>query len=284
MASLKRLSQEYLKDLEKNRRSPETVRNYSLYLKRFLDWSKVDDPKKITDKLILRFEKYLQDLQGRKTGLTKATRNAHLVALRNFNRFLNVRGKKTKVKDKIKLKKLAKKKYPQLTKIQIQNLLEAPKFSKDPMIIKLRDTAILNLIVSTGMKVSEISESLKSDVKVSKNEIAIESFSSRILPISRRTSKAIAEYLKKRTDNNDHLFISHDRGARLRGQTNQPMSTRSIQRLIDKYSKIAGLPIKLTATTLRYYFATSLLKKGVDDEDLSIALGFTTEGTARRYS
>ncbi len=284
MSTLAILTKKYLQDLEeKQRRTSRTAQNYHLYLNRFLQWSKVNNPKDINNSVVIKFENHLKNLKGRQRNLTPATINYHLIALRNFIKYLNQHHHKVKVKNQIKLNKIKYSTPRELAPTQLSRLVNAPTTTSDRPLIKLRDKALLEILITTGLKLSELASIKISDINLSKKELAVESFNSRVLPLDKRTVSTIREYLKLRPGKNPYLFLSLDQAARQRQQNNKPLTGRSIERLIEKYAKLAGLPKQISPNTLRHQFAISLIKNGEDAQALQESLGYISEQTVKRY-
>jgi len=256
----------YLKDKKLNRL---TIKNYQFYLNRFFEFAKIKKPSDISLKKIQLFINYLSQLKVHYKTLNKATINYHLIALRSFLKYLEIKKiKNIPSANEVKLKKIFRQPVT-LTKLDLEKLLEAPRKFNNPEIIKTRDKAILELLFSTGLKVSKIAYLTIKNIDLVKNQITL---ASRIFELSNQAKFWLKDYLKMRTDNIPSLFISHDRASRLR---NKPvnLSARSIQRLVEKYAKSVGLTKKVTPQTLRQAYANKLLSQGLEVKEVQKKLG-----------
>jgi len=256
----------YLKDKKLNRL---TIKNYQFYLNRFFEFAKIKKPSDISLKKIQLFINYLSQLKVHYKTLNKATINYHLIALRSFLKYLEIKKiKNIPSANEVKLEKIFRQPVT-LTKLDLEKLLEAPRKFNNPEIIKTRDKAILELLFSTGLKVSKIAYLKIKNIDLVKNQITL---ASRIFELSNQAKFWLKDYLKMRTDNIPSLFISHDRASRLR---NKPvnLSARSIQRLVEKYAKSVGLTKKVTPQTLRQAYANKLLSQGLEVKEVQKKLG-----------
>ncbi|HEX9664758.1 MAG TPA: tyrosine-type recombinase/integrase, partial [Patescibacteria group bacterium] len=233
---------EYL-EIEKGR-SQRTCRNYEFYLKRFADWAKDPSPDKITTPVIKNYRLWLNRLTDAKNqSLKKNTQNYHLIALRSFLKYLAKNDVKTLASEKIELAKTPERTVEFLEGSDLERLLEAPQRIDNPDIIKKRDKAILELLFSTGLRVSELTSLTKDSLNLQKDEFTIRGKGDkpRIVFLSNQSKFWIRQYLEARKDMDPALFVSHDRAKKGRPneKTANPLTPRSIQRLVKKYSKAA---------------------------------------------
>jgi len=265
----------FLEHLEKNKKlSQLTARNYDFYLKRFFVNAKITKPSQITLIKIDEFRNYLNQLRVNNKALDKSTQNYHLIAIRNFLKFLNQKGfKKILSPKEIKLTKVSKS-LEVLTKSDLERILEAPLKINSPEIIKVRDKAILELIFSSGLKVSQTVELEIKSIDLIKNKINIKrnNNSTEKIILANQTKYWLKKYLDKRNDKSQPLFISHDRASNKRNKPSG-LTARSVQRLIEKYARASGLLIKVTPQTLRHAYALSLLQSGASLESVQKKLG-----------
>ncbi len=228
------------------KRTPETTRNYELYLRRFQRWSKLTSPQGITNPLVTDYKKYLRltNFDGKK--LSSSTINYHLIALRNFLKYLQLHTVTIRTDKKIKLTTYKPDHRLTPTKLELQSLLTAPaKSIRDPQLIRLRDQALLATMVDTGLKVATVS---RLD-KISLRGRAIKA-GGQTYPLGQPTHQLIKSYLQLRHDTNSFLFLPHDRAQSMRQKQNRPMTPRSIQRLVKKYVALAGIARPITADSL----------------------------------
>lgn len=274
---------EYL-EIEKGR-SQLTVRNYGFYLRRFLFWSKIDSPKKITLDLVRKYRLWLSRVKNpRGKNLSLATINYHLIALRSFLKYLAKRDIKSLAPEKIELAKTGERQISFLEGKDLENFLDAPLQIKEKEIIKLRDKAILELLFSTGLRVSELCNLKKEDVNLKKDEFAVEGKGGRwrVVFLSNQAKYWLKRYLEKREDISPYLFVRHDKASEKKQE--KGITPRSVQRLVKKYAKVAGITKKITTHTLRHSFATDLLANGADLRAVQELLGHKNITTTQIYT
>lgn len=208
------LIDDFLKHLETHA-SPLTIRNYGHWLKEFLQFSGDIEPQKINVELIKKYKIHLA-----KKHLKKVTQNYFLIALRGFLRFLGLSYAE------ITLSKTMLPPQKVLDEAQLQKLLQAPDISKKQ---GLRDRAILETLLDTGAKVSEL-------VNFNRHDIS---------------SVWVEKYLQARKDSFKPLFIRFQ-GKKDPANNGEAMrlTPRSIQRIVEKYVKKAALLVKATPHTL----------------------------------
>lgn len=288
MNKIKQLKKEFLdyQNQEKNR-TEKTIENYNLYLDKFLNWYDKDNPKQITKKTAQRYKQWLSgytDKHGEKIKIN--TQNYHLIALRSFLRYLCKLDINTLDPSEIKLKEIPDKKISFLDKKDIEHLLESPKIKKEESKLKqkrsLRDKAILALLVSNGLKVSQLSQTKKKDV--SNQTLKISDPHSKQVVLPKNTKDRIKKYLSPRSDSNPYLFISHDNRTNSTNSTKyKGISPRSVQRLVKKYSKAIGISVQVTPNVLRNSCILHLLAIVDDIPAAQRYLGHKTITTTRHY-
>lgn len=282
---LQKYIQQFLEYLEVERgRSARTIRNYDFYLTRFADWAKHPVPSKINQDMISKYRLYLnRNVEGREeVNLKKSTQNYHLIALRSFLKFLSKRDIKTMLADKIELAKVGTRKIEFLEEDELRRMLNATKDAKG--LIGKRDRAVLEMLFSTGLRVSELSELKIKEINLKRGEFTVRGKGSkhRLVFLSDNARDAVAEYLEKRMDTSPYLFVSHDRAKKQRDIL--PLSPRSIQRLVERYATEAGITKKITPHTLRHTFATDLLRNGADIRSVQSMLGHESITTTQIYT
>ena len=299
MSSLKQLKTQFLEYVEIERgRSLNTVRNYDHYLTRFLNFTKNDDPKNITDNSVREFRLWLNRqsagvAQASGETLSKKTQNYYLIALRAFLKYLARQDIKTLSPERIELAKVGERSLDLITHIELKRLLESPKGNtlKD-----LRDKTILELLFSTGLRVSELC-SLTSDIDLHSDELSIRGKGGkvRVVFLSDDAKKSIKNYLGARKDMSDALFVSHksDGGEQKENSKKQKspnlvsenkLTPRSIERIVKKYATIAGISKKVTPHVMRHMFATDLLGNGADLRSVPAILGHANINTTQIYT
>ena len=287
---------EYL-EIEKGAAN-KTQENYSRYLNKFIKWLKMTHnedlkPHQLTSEHIWKYRVFLSRSpisEKTKKTLKKKTQNYYLIALRNLLTFFADRDIQSLPADKVKL---AKDKSVQdikfLTLDQVEKLLLAPDTSHN---IGLRDRAILETLFSTGLRVSELVTLNRDQLKIKPDtkdlELSITGKGGKIRTVyfSERAVKWLRKYLETRTDTDEALFISYKPGSRNKEHppTSRRITPRSVERILEKYSKIAGLPIQATPHTLRHSYATDLLNQGVDIRIVQELLGHQNIATTQIYT
>lgn len=283
---------DFLEELELVKgRSNLTIRNYDFYLRRFSKFLKengVTSPDKIDQEIIRKYRLWLNRFRNelRQTNLKKSTQNYHLIAVRSFLKYLAKHDVQTLAPEKIELAKMPARTVEFLEGSDLDQILEKPMSTDAPIIIKHRDKAILELLFSTGCRVSELA-SLKRDLNLDKDEFTIrgKGGKTRLVFISQSARHWVKEYLKLRKDENPWLFISHDKAAKTRQNKEAiGLTPRSIERIVQKYAKLSGINKKITPHTMRHSFATDLLMNGADIRSVQTLLGHSSITTTQIYT
>lgn len=276
---------EYL-EIEKGR-SAKTLENYKRYLEEFLDFAKADSPTAISSKLVREYRLHLNRRKDRSgTPLKKATQNYYLIALRGFLRYVaHVEELDVFPADRIELAREEEKKVKVLNEEQLERLLRAPDVKIE---VGRRDRAILELLFSTGLRVSELTGLNRDDINLKTREISVlgKGKRVRVVFISDDAAVALSSYLDQRVDEFKPLFIRYAGGKSLvaKGGEDLRLTPRSIQRLVKKYARKAGLAIDPTPHTLRHTFATDLLREGADLRAVQEMLGHKSVSTTQIYT
>lgn len=290
---LKELINQFLEyiEIEKNR-SGKTVENYAFYLKRFLDWAKtqhITKPEQLTLDVIRAYRLWLNRLHKEKP-LKKNTQNYHVIAVRSFLKYLAKRDIKTLAPEKIELAKTPQRTVAFLEGDDLEHFLTAPLHAHEPEIIRKRDRGILELLFSTGLRVSELAGLSRDSINLSKDEFTVKGKGDkyRIVFLSPRVKECIRIYLANRKDTLEPLFIRHDRAFNAKqakqDEENHHITPRSIQRLVQRYARIAGLTKKVTPHVMRHSFATDLLMNGADIRSVQSLLGHASITTTQIYT
>lgn len=276
---------EYL-EIEKNR-SKKTIENYNFYLNRFIEWFGDKKPNQIVPEAVRKYRLWLNRLiDAHGEPLKKNTQNYHLIALRSFLKYLAKRDAKTMAPEKIELMKMPDREVAFVEGADLSRLLDAPlNIGQDNELIRLRDKAILELLFSTGLRVSELANLLKENVNIKKDEFTVrgKGGKSRVVFMSEQAKYALQKYLEKRPDLNPSLFISHDKRTGKKG-TEAPLTPRSVQRIVQKYARAAGITKAVTPHTLRHSYATDLLQNGADIRSVQTMLGHSSITTTQIYT
>lgn len=281
-----RYIQEFLEYLEIERgRSELTIKNYHFYLTRFSDWAKSPNPAEIDGEMVRNYRLYLnRAIVGRiEENLKKNTQNYHLIALRAFLKYLAKRDVKTLSPDKIELAKQGSRHVSFLEAEELQRFRQAP--AKDPTIVGYRDRAILEMLFSTGLRVSELASLKIEQVNLKRDEFTVlgKGRKHRVVFVSEEARNALKVYLARRQDVSPFMFIRHDRAKSGQG-TVTALTPRSIQRIVDRYAREAGITKQVTPHTLRHTYATDLLRNGADIRSVQALLGHESITTTQVYT
>jgi site-specific recombinase XerD len=299
-------------------RSLKTVINYDRYLNRFFDFAyekyKITNPEQIDERLMREYRLWLnrhpKDVQTSKAAkinkksfgnvvfqeetLKKRTQNYYLIALRAFLKFLRKNNVQTLNPDTIELAKVGERELDIISKAELTSLMSAPS-EKLQNILKtggsitemdkqkaLRDKAIIEVLFSTGLRVSEL-VSLPRFIDLSQDQAAIRGKGEkvRVVFFSENAKHAIQSYLDKRADTHPAMFISH---SKINQSKDGALTTRSVERIIREYAVWCGISKKLTPHVLRHAFATNLLGNGADLRAVQKMLGHASIATTQIYT
>lgn len=273
---------EYM-EIEKGR-SVSSVKNYDRYLRDFAHFAKqkeITEIEKIDQNLIRAFR---LDLNRRSGIKSKNTQNYYLIALRSYLKFLNKRGVKSLDANQIELAKTDERQITFLEGEELDSLLAGP----DKSIQGLRDKAILELLFCTGLRVSEAANLKKEDINLEKNEFSVKGKGGkvRVVFLDQSAKDATKKYLAARLDKSEFLFVSygHAKNAADIIDIEQGMTPRSIQRMVKKYTTMAGITKDVTPHTMRHSFATDLLQNGADLRAVQSLLGHSSITTTQIYT
>lgn len=302
-------------EIEKNR-GLATIRNYDFYLSRFAKWAEehgISDPSTIGLEDVTQYRLWLnrfEDSKGR--SLKKNTQNYHLIALRAFLKYLAKIDVETLAPEKIELAKMPERDVTFIEGSELERFLNAPISDKIPQppflkgeiktpltplcerggenIIALRDKAILETLFSTGLRVSELTNlkieqiDLKDLSNAQELTVRGKGRKVRIIFLSNQALYWIKKYLAARRDVSPYLLVSHDKAKEGRDETMEPLTPRSVQRIVKKYAKMAGITKKVSPHTLRHSFATNLLTNDADIRAVQTMLGHSSITTTQIYT
>lgn len=274
---------EYL-EIEQNR-SQKTIANYDRYLMRLVEFAGDINIKKLDADVVRKWRVWLNRLTDQNgEPISKTTQNYHLIALRSFLKYLAKRDIPALATDKIEL---ANVKRPQVTFLEpqeVERLLSAVDTSTP---VGLRDRAILELLFSGGLRVSELVGLNRDHINLERREFSIrgKGQKDRLIFISPSAADWLDQYIKSRPDNFKPLFIHYsgsqdelDDGAYTR------LTARSVQRMVQRYARLAGITKRVTPHTLRHSFATDLLHNGADLRSVQSLLGHANVSTTQIYT
>lgn len=298
---LEHLKKDYLEYLEVERnRSLKTIENYEHYLVRFLKWAKIEKPSEITADLVRNYRIYLNRLT--ESGpLKKQTQNYHLIALRNFLKYLARRDIESLSAEKIELGKNPSRDLEFMEEDELHRLLAAPTGDK---LKALRDRAILELFFSTGLRLSELAHLNRDSVNLKKGEFSVRGKGDkiRVVFLSDNAREAMKKYLDKRHDTDPAMFVRDIHPVRsqtprlsvvsrlpqtsngVKKESELRLTPRSIERMVKFYAAKAGITKRVTPHQLRHAFATDLLRNGADIRSVQALLGHSHITTTQIYT
>lgn len=273
LQKLKTAFLEYL-EIEKGR-GVKTVENYDRYISRYLAFSKVASPAKLTEQSVREFRLHLN-----RSGLKLKTQNYYLIALRAFLKFLRKRGVESLNPERIELAKVGQRDLDLITADELDRLMRAPNGTS---VQALRDKAMMELFFSTGLRVSELC-ALNRDLDLSRDEFSVRGKGEkvRVVFLSPAAKAAIRAYEAKRKDLDDALFVQM--GKNSRNAKDLRLTPRSVERIIKRYAIKAGITRKVTPHVIRHSFATDLLESGADLRSVQALLGHAHIATTQVYT
>jgi site-specific recombinase XerD len=274
---------EYLETTQN--RSQKTIRNYDHYLTRLVDFAGDIDVGDINQELVRKWRIWLVRLGTNVSNeLGMPTLNYHLIALRSFLKFCAKQDMPALSAEKIELPKLKRKQVTFLNEDELARLFAQPDISK---INGLRDRAILELLFSSGLRVSELVGLDRDHINLKRREFMVRGKGQKDRPIfiSQHAAEWIAAYLEAREDNTRPLFMRYSgiKTVNLSGNYHR-LTARSIQRLVSRYALLAGIVKQVTPHTLRHSFATDLVTNGADLRSVQTMLGHSNIATTQIYT
>lgn len=274
-------------------RSRHTVDNYGLYLARFLELASEDLPEgrelkpgditpEVLRKYRLRLNRYKND---NNIGLSALTQAYHLIALRGFLRYLARRGIDSLDPSLVDLPKAAKKQVTFLHFDEVERLLNSIPLDTES---GLRDRAIIELLFSGGLRVSELCSLNRDQVNLERREFVVRGKGSKDRPIfiSASAAERVKDYLDARHDQLPALFLNNSKNLQAATTSGdyRRLTPRSIERIVEKYTRAAGITKHVTPHTLRHSFATDLLMNGADIRAVQSLLGHANIATTQIYT
>lgn len=265
--------------------SPLTRRNYRHYLTRFNNWMDQTKSEEITPRLISDYRLFLSNYTDSKGhGLTKRTQSYHMIGMRSFLKWLIKNDYQVMAPEKIDLPKVEDRQVKFLNGEQMDRLLNAPSLSS---IQGKRDKAILEVLFSTGLRVSELVKLDRDKIDLVRREFGIigKGGRARVVFLSARAADWVKIYLNARKDNYKPLFVRHRGIVDITiADEKMRLTVRSVQRLVKKYVHKIKLPIEATPHVLRHSFATDLLVAGADMRSVQEMLGHKNISTTQIYT
>lgn len=280
---------EYLEHLEVERNlSPLTIRDYTLYLQRLVDWASKTGITRAQDIDLAGLRKFRLGLSRLKNQqdepISIRTQAYYLIAIRSFLKWLVKQDVKVMAPEKIDLPKAEAYEMTVVSTEYMQRLLEVPDISKLP---GLRDRAILEVLFSTGLRVSELVSLDRRQIDTQRREFGVvgKGRKQRVVFLSPESAAWVERYLAARKDEFAPAFIRHAKGVdTAEAGEKMRLTPRSVQRMVEKYRQIAKIPVTLTPHGIRHSFATDLLRNGAGLRDVQEMLGHKNIATTQIYT
>lgn len=266
-------------------RSAKTAENYRLYLERFIEFSGDTTVDKITSEMIRKYRLWLNRYKNHEDDeLATITQSYHLIALRGFLRYLSKRDIRSLSPEKIELPKTNRKQVTFLHYDEVARMLDSIPLNSEK---GLRDRAIIELLFSSGLRVSELVNLNRDHVNTVRREFMVRGKGQKDRPvfISKAAADRVNDYTSARLDNLPPLFLSYSRNneSNTTGDYRR-LSTRSVQRIITQYARMAGITKHVSPHTMRHSFATDLLMNGADLRSVQSMLGHSNISTTQVYT
>ncbi len=266
-------------------RMPKTAENYEFYLNRFVEFAGDITPDQITAELLRKYRLWLnryKSVDGNE--LAMITQSYHLIALRGFLKYFSRRDIPSLAPDKIELPKTHRKQVTFLHYDEVQRLLDQVNVHEES---GLRDRAILELLFSSGLRVSELVNLNRDHINTKRREFMVRGKGQKDRPvfISQAAADWVEKYLDERQDSLAPLFISYSKNVETNTSGDyRRLTARSIQRMVSKYARLAGITKHVSPHTMRHSFATDLLMNGADLRSVQSMLGHSNIATTQIYT
>lgn len=278
---------DFLENLEiEGGRSQKTILNYQLYLERFIDFAGDITVDKITSELIRKYRIWLNRYKNdNDEELSLITQSYHLIALRGFLTYLSRRDIKSLSADKIILPKTVRKQVTFLQYDEVMRMIEQIPLTDET---GLRDRAIIELLFSSGLRISELVNLDRDHINLNRREFMVRGKGQKDRPVfvSKNAAEHVRAYLEMRHDSLAPLFLSYSRrhsNVDTSGDFRR-LGARSIQRMVARYARLAGITKHVSPHTMRHSFATDLLMNGADLRSVQSMLGHSNISTTQVYT
>lgn len=266
-------------------RSQKTAENYHLYLQRLVEFAGDIEVEKVNSELVRKWRLWLNRYKNDNDGeLATITQGYHLIALRSFLTYCSKRDIATLTPEKVELPKVRRKQVSFLSSEEVERLLDVVAIGTES---GLRDKAILELLYSSGLRVSELTHLNRDHINLKRREFMVRGKGQKDRPvfISPRASEAVQAYLERRGDSLPPLFIRYGGHESVDTSGNfKRLTPRSIQRLVAHYARLAGITKHVSPHTLRHSYATALLNNGADIRSVQVMLGHSNIATTQIYT
>ncbi len=283
---LSELVMDYIEHLEvEGGRSAKTAENYKLYIERFIEFTDNTTVEKITTEMIRKYRLWLNRYKNDNDDeLAIITQSYHLIALRGFLKYLSQRDIAALSPDKIILPKVSRKQVTFLHYDEVERMLDVIPLDDE---VGLRDRAIIELLFSSGLRISELVNLNRDHINTTRREFMVRGKGQKDRPvfIGEAAAQRVDDYVHARLDNLPPLFLNYSRHNTVTTSGDyRRLSARSIQRLISQYAKLAGITKHVSPHTMRHSYATDLLMNGADIRSVQSMLGHSSITTTQVYT
>jgi site-specific recombinase XerD len=280
------LLQDYIEHIEvEGGRSSKTAENYHLYLDRFIEFAGDLEVATITSETIRKYRLWLNRYKNNNDeSLSTITQSYHLIALRGFLNYLSGRDIASLSPEKITLPKVSRKQVTFLHFDEVERLLAQIPLKDET---GLRDRAIIELLFSSGLRVSELTRLNRDHINTKRREFMVRGKGQKDRPIfiSQTAADYVTEYLNARQDSLPPLFLSYSRNSSTTTSGEfRRLTPRSVQRIISHYARLAGITKHVSPHTMRHSYATDLLMNGADLRSVQSMLGHSNISTTQIYT
>lgn len=277
---------DYIEHLEvEGGRSAKTAENYRLYLERFVEFTEDTKVGDITSEMIRKYRLWLNRYKNNADDdLATITQSYHLIALRGFLGYLSQRDIESLAPNKIVLPKVNRKQVTFLHYDEVERLISGIDITSES---GLRDRAIVELLFSSGLRVSELINLNRDHVNTKRREFMVRGKGQKDRPIfiSEAAAGWVDHYLDVRDDTLVPLFISYSKNVEPSTSGDfRRLTARSVQRMVSKYARLAGITKHVSPHTMRHSFATDLLMNGADIRSVQSMLGHSNISTTQVYT
>jgi site-specific recombinase XerD len=270
--------------------SQRTIRMYGYYLNFFSEWTAKNFPDesadvtKVSDQDLRRFRLYLSQVYRNqyKGPLKRQSQNYFLIAIRSLLRYLIREEVAVMSPDKIDLGKTRDRDIKFLSPEDLDRLFQTPNTKR---LQGLRDRTIMEVLFSTGLRVSELAGLNRDQVNVERGEFGVigKGGKARVVFLSKHAIEWLNRYIQTRKDQSSAVFIRY-KGRTAESPEKLRLTPRQIERMVERYRKIAGITSRITPHILRHSFATDLLMHGADLRSVQEMLGHKNIATTQIYT
>lgn len=282
--NLTKMVDDFLEHLEVEKNSSRlTIRNYKHYLEELIKFLSDDGrgAAGLGDITVESVRKFRLELVRRQ--LKPVTQGYYVIAVRSFLRWLARKDVPALAAEKLDVPKGKDKSLKFLNEKQVNQLLNQPLTSTEK---GLRDRVILELLFSTGLRVSELVVLDRQQIDLKSREFGVigKGGKARVVFISKRAVPYLERYLARRRDKFRPLFVNFKKRSLTDDDKSVRLSARSVQRMVKIYVRQAKLPVKATPHTLRHSLATDLLRSGADLRSVQEILGHKNIASTQVYT